>query len=36
MKTKVYVELQLFTMLFKCLNPDDIGDNQHPVSMIYF
>lgn len=34
LKTKVYIEVQLFTILFKSLDPDDIGDKQHPVFLV--
>ncbi|XP_028412939.1 importin-13-like isoform X2 [Dendronephthya gigantea] len=33
-KQKVYIEIQLFAILFKCLDPEDLGDKQHPVYLV--
>ena len=32
-KQKVYVQIQLFAILFKCLDPEDVENKQHPVSV---
>ncbi|CAB3981584.1 importin-13 isoform X2 [Paramuricea clavata] len=34
LKQKVYIEVQLFTILFKCLDPEDLGGKQHPVYLV--